>query len=73
MHNDINSDAMHKSMPKFTDKIETDHDYNKIRHLLKSNKKMSQVLWELSLRPEQRNNKGKKNKGQEVKPSTTVH
>ena len=38
-------------MPKFTDKIETEHDYNKIRHLLKSNKKMSTVLWELSLRP----------------------
>jgi len=28
-------------MPKFTDKIETAHDYNEIRHLMKANKKMS--------------------------------
>jgi hypothetical protein len=39
-------------MPKFTNKIESAHDYNSIRHLIKSNKKMSQVLWELSLRPD---------------------
>jgi hypothetical protein len=39
-------------MPKFTDKIESAHDYNEIRHLMKANKKMSQVLWELSLRPD---------------------
>ncbi|CDW85368.1 UNKNOWN [Stylonychia lemnae] len=45
-------EGFHKSMPKFTDKIETAHDYNQIRHLMKANKKMSQVLWELSLRPD---------------------
>lgn len=39
-------------MPKFTDKIESAHDYNKIRHLMKPDKKMSEVLWELSLRPD---------------------
>lgn len=39
-------------MPKFTNKIEGVHDYNEIRHLMKSNKKMSSILWELSLRPD---------------------
>ena len=39
-------------MPKFTDKIESAQDYNQVRHLMKANKKMSQVLWELSLRPD---------------------
>jgi len=45
-------DASHMVMPKFTDKVEGEgnSDYNKIRHLMKSNKRMSQVLWELSLR-----------------------
>lgn len=37
-------------MPKFTDKVENVHDYNRVRHLMKGNKKMSEVLWELSLR-----------------------
>ena len=39
-------------MPKFTDKVESAKDYNAVRHLMKSNKKMSEVLWELSLRPD---------------------
>jgi hypothetical protein len=49
-------------MPRFTNKIETAHDVNKIRHLLKSNKKMTQILWELSLRPELYINNPKKPK-----------
>ena len=40
----------HQQLPKFTDRLDSEHDYNKIRHLMKSDKKMSQVLWELSLR-----------------------
>lgn len=45
------SDGFHKSMPKFTDKIEDIANYNKVRHLMQGpNKKMSEVLWELSLR-----------------------
>lgn len=39
-------------MPKFTNKIDSAQDYNQVRHLMKSTKKMSQVLWELSLRPD---------------------
>jgi len=37
-------------MPKFTDKVDTTHNYNKIRHLMKGDNRMSDVLWELSLR-----------------------
>lgn len=37
-------------MPKFTDKVNSTHNYNKVRHLMKGGKKMSEVLWELSLR-----------------------
>ncbi len=37
-------------MPKFTDKVENTNNYNKVRHLMKGGKKMSVVLWELSLR-----------------------
>ena len=37
-------------MPKFTDKVEDANNYNQIRHLMNNGKKMSGVLWELSLR-----------------------
>eukprot|EP00347_Sterkiella_histriomuscorum_P024001 403332647 len=43
-------DGFHKSMPKFTDKVEDANNYNQIRHLMNNGKKMSGVLWELSLR-----------------------
>ena len=39
-------------MPKFTDKVETAHDINQVRHLFKGNKKMSELMWELNLRPD---------------------
>ena len=34
----------------FTDKVETEKNYNVTRHLMKNGKKMSSILWELSLR-----------------------
>lgn len=37
-------------MPKFTDREDNTKNYNKVRHLMKNGKKMSAVLWELSLR-----------------------
>lgn len=44
------SEGSHKSMPKFTDREDNTKNYNKVRHLMKNGKKMSVVLWELSLR-----------------------
>ena len=59
------------AFPKYTDKIEGVSNINNTRHLLKGNKKMSQVLWEAGLRSSY--GKFKSNKVNEGRSKPPVH